>query len=357
MTNILNLFKSKNLEKIWKKLNKKNFDDLLIKSMDKYCASIDYKKTSKHHKFALIKILKIIEQSGNKESFKDFQFNNPNFHSEFNDSSISELLKIDLDNKEPFDDLFKMYGVLKNENSLKLNLLNNIIFNNLKKKNIYKYIHKLNDNTFVGIDGIYNLQNNIKITQEKMRSLLEFENIEPLLINNNLNIIEIGSGNGRICETIFSISNKVSKYVLVDIPPALTFAYERLKKTFNNKKIYYGIDIKSKKDFDKLYKENDIILIFPNQSKFFSEKMFDLFIAIDCLHEMKRNTIKEYMNLAEITSKSLFFKVHGYAHVPFSFTILNVENMDTYFVKNNWKLIFKKKSYFPSHDYEVAFKL
>ena len=85
--------------------------------------------------------------------------------------------------------------------------------------------------------------------------------------------------------------------------------------------------------------------------------MFDLFIAIDCLHEMNKRTVQEYMNLADSSSNYLYFKVHKYAHVPFSLTILNVENLKSYFIRDHWKLIYKKKSYFPSHDYELAFKL
>ena len=357
MTNIFNLFISKNLRNAWKKLNKENFDNLLIKSMDKYLKSIDYKKTSTHHKFALIKTLKIIEKYKNKESTKEFQFNNPNFHSEFSDSSIEQLLKNKLNNNVPFSDLFKIYPGLKLENSLKLNLINNLIYNNLKEKKVFNYIGYLKDNTFIGNDNIFNYQNNVKITQEKMRSLLEYDNISGLLKNKNQRVLEIGSGNGRICETILSIQQNISKYVLLDIPPALTFAYERLKKNFRDKKICYGIDINSKSEFEKAFLENDILLLFPNQSKFFSKKMFDLFIAIDCLHEMNKSTVQEYMNLADSSSNYLYFKVHKYAHVPFSLTILDVENLKSYFIREHWKLIYKKKSYFPSYDYELAFRL
>ena len=99
MTNILNLFVSKNLKKYWYNSNKKNFDDLLIKSMEKYLISKDYKKTSSHHKLAIIKILKIIESSGKRESVSDFQFNNPNFHSDFSDYTISEIIHNNSNNK------------------------------------------------------------------------------------------------------------------------------------------------------------------------------------------------------------------------------------------------------------------
>ena len=103
MNNIFNIFLSKNLRKYWLKAKKENFDELLKRSMEMFIYSQDYKKTSKNHKFAIIKILKIIELHGNKESTSDFQFNNPNFHSEFTDSTISEIIKDNYKNKENFN--------------------------------------------------------------------------------------------------------------------------------------------------------------------------------------------------------------------------------------------------------------
>lgn len=356
MTNIFNLFVSKNLKKYWLKSNKKNFDELLKKSMEKFIESSDYNKTSKHHKLAIIKILRIIELYGNKESPKDFQFNNPNFHSDFSDLTISETIKENNENTENFEDLFKIYSSMKVENSIKLNLINNILYNKIKNKEIFKYIYNLSDNTFVGSDNIYNLQKNIKITQEKLRTIIEFENILPLIDSSNFNVIEIGSGNGRTCDCIVTNSENINKYILVDIPPALPSAYIRLKKSLKNKKIFFGIDISDQEEFDKIINENDILLIFPNQLKFIKKKFFNLFIAIDCLHEMNKYTIKEYMEFAEYSSKKIYFKVHEKAHVPFSFNILNINKKDDYFIRKNWSLIIKKKSLFPSNDWECAYK-
>lgn len=357
MTNVFNLFISKNLKKYWIKSDKNNFDDLLIKSMEKYLNSVDYKKTSLHHKLAIIKILKIIEKYGNKESSKEFQFNNPNFHSEFSSQSISEIIDKNSNNNEPFEDLFKIHSSIKLEHSLKLNLINNLLYNKIKNKDIFKKVQNLSDETFIGSDNIFNLQNNLKISQEKLRTLIEFENILPLIEKDNFKIIEIGSGNGRTCDCIISNSDLISKYVLVDIPPALPSAFQRLKKSIKNKKIFFGIDINNQDDFDATLRNNDIILIFPNQIKFLEKKYFDLFIAIDCLHEMKKNTLKEYMKIAERISKKIYFKVHEKAHVPFSFDIFDINKKDNYYVNPKWKLIVKKKSLFPSNDWECAYNL
>ena len=62
------------------------------------------------------------------------------------------------------------------------------------------------------------------------------------------------------------------------------------------------------------------------------------------------------MEFAEYSSKKIYFKVHEKAHVPFSFNILNVNKKDDYFIRKNWSLIIKKKSLFPSNDWECAYK-
>lgn len=354
MTNVFNLFVSKDLKKYWINADKKNFDKNLIISMNKFLESVDYQKTSTNHKFAIIKILKVIEKYNNKESADDFQFNNPNFHSDFSDSTISELIK-NFDNNQIFGDLFKIYPSLKSEHSIKLNILNNLIYNNIKNKKIFSLLNNLNDKTFIGNDEIYNNVDGIKITQEKLRTLIEYENIEQLINSKDNKILEIGSGNGRMCECIFSCNNKVSKYILIDIPPALPSAYKRLKLSLKNKKISYAIDVTDKNDLDKVIQNNDIVLLFPNQINLLNHK-FDIFLAIDCLHEMKKSTIKEYMHVASKISKKIYFKVHEDAHVPFSFDRLSVHNKDDYSINQNWKQIFKKRSLFPSNDYEIAYE-
>ena len=275
MGNIFNLFISKNLKKYWINANKKNFDNDLVSSMEKFFLTDDYKKTSTNHKYAIIRILKIIENYGNKESIKDFQFNNPNFHSDFSSQTISELVK-NATNKEHFKDLFKLYPSLKIENSIKLNLINNLIYNKLKNRKIFESITKLSDETFIGHDQIFNEINGLKITQEKLRTLLEYENLETLIKSENQKLID---------------------------------------------------------------------------------QKFDLFIAIDCLHVMKRNTIKEYTNIASVISNKIYFKVHEYAHVPFSTDRLSVHNNIDYSIKPEWKLLFKKRSYFPSTDYELSYQI
>ena len=71
---------------------------------------------------------------------------------------------------------------------------------------------------------------------------------------------------------------------------------------------------------------------------------------------MKKTTIREYMEIAEYTSKKIYFKVHENTQVPFSFDKLSIHNENDYSINSRWKKIFKKKSLFPSNDYENAYE-
>ena len=130
--------------------------------------------------FFLIKCLKIIEKNRNFQDARYFQFDNPNFHSEFSDSSINQLVS----KKKPskiFKDLFKIHKNLKISTSLKLNFINYLLYEKLIKNNFFKKIKLLKDKSFIGKDRIYNQQDKIKITQEKLRSLLEYHTISPYI--------------------------------------------------------------------------------------------------------------------------------------------------------------------------------
>ena len=134
MGNIINIFHSKNLKKYWLNSNKKNFSELLIYSMNKFLYSENYNYTSTLHKYFLIKHLKNIEKNGNIKNTKLFEFNNPNFHSDFNDSTIYKLITKNYKLKETYTDLFKIYSNIKIHESLKINFINYLLYEKIKKK-------------------------------------------------------------------------------------------------------------------------------------------------------------------------------------------------------------------------------
>ena len=56
-----------------------------------------------------------------------------------------------------------------------------------------------------------------------------------------------------------------------------------------------AFNVNNEMDLIDSLEKNDILFIFPHQIKLFPRKTFDISLAVDCLHEMEKKIIKEYM--------------------------------------------------------------
>lgn len=256
--------------------------------------------------------------------------------------------------------LFKKHKNLNCEQSYKYNTLLIMLYENLKKIDEIKFLNLLNDKTFCGYTDPFIDINETKVTQDKISSLFEWHCIKKVPISFNIQdniILELGAGSGRVAETILTL-NKNIKYVICDIPLALWISYCRLREAFPVKKIKLCCDINSRDEIEKAINENEILFIFPHQINLFKEKIFDIFLAIDCLHEMDKKTISKYMDLVDKYSKYIYLTVREKSKVPFS-PIKNelLINKNDFFIKNNWKIEFKYKSIFPSDFYSICYKI
>ena len=155
---------------------------------------------------------------------------------------------------------------------------------------------------------------------------------------------------------ILSIKNNI-KYVIADIPPAINISLKNLKKYFPDKKISTAFECKSQNDLNKKFISNDVIFIFPHQIKLFSKKIFDITIAIDCLHEMEKKIIKKYMSIFENVSKLLYFKVWEYSGLPYSFyQHHSIHNKEDYSIKDYWIEHLKERCLYPSNFFQLGYE-
>ena len=117
-------------------------------------------------------------------------------------------------------------------------------------------------------------------------------------------------------------------------------------------------DFKDEDDFEKIFNDNDIILMLPHYLNFFKTKVFDITIAIDCLHEMDKKIIKYYMDKIDIVSRSLYFKVWNETYLAYSFNNhLKAKDKKSYFIKDNWELISQESCIFPANYIETVYKI
>ena len=162
-----------------------------------------------------------------------------------------------------------------------------------------------------------------------------------------------------MADTILSINNK-NKYVICDVPLAIYVSYYRLKKRFKEKKIELAIDIDNQNDLEDCIKKNDLVFIFPHQLKFIKNKIFDLAIAISCLHEMEKETLKFIMSNINKISHNFYFSIWKDTDLPFSLlgTNLKASNLEEdYFISTKWTQKLKKKSHFPSNIIQFLYSI
>ena len=311
--------------------------------------------SSKFWKRLIINHLNLI--NSNKRNFSEQQIYKEYFTwTYFNKELISDIVSsIKNTNTKLNINIFKKHKYFNYVESINHNVILYLLYLNIRNKKVFKLFIKnkkllLNKPTLL-IEGV-------NISQDNLNSLYEYEKILQIInrINNKKNFfLEIGSGSGRTAQTILLLKEKI-KYVIVDIPPALYISYSNTKKIFPKKRICLAYK-KNKYELLKEINKNDVTYIFPHQIEMLPDKMFDISIAIDCLHEMEEKIVKRYMANFERVSQSLYFKVWENASLPNSFfKNYSAHNENDYFIKKKWKKIFKEKCIFPSNYYQLGYK-
>ena len=352
--------KTHNLKYFWKKLNKQNIPKELLHSLDNFIASESYNWSSKFWRRLTINHLKVI-------SSKNFQNSQDDLGKEyftftyFNDSIIKDACRrIENNTIDLKTNIFKKQKNFSYEESLNHNIILYMLYENIKNKSVFKNFEKLKKlkQNFDQKKPSLKINDDL-ISQDDLNSLFEFEKIDLLINkieNKKNNFLEIGSGSGRTTQTVLAIKENI-KYVIADIPPAINFSYENTKRLFPNKKVKFGYNALGQNDLLKVIEQNDVIYIFPHQIEFLPKKFFDISIAIDCLHEMEKKIVKKYVKNFENISQSFYFKVWENAGLPNSFyKSYSIHNKKDYFIKEEWKEVFKEKCIFPSNYYQIGYK-
>ena len=355
-----------NFKKFWKNTPKSNLPQELIEITEKFILSDSFKYTSNYWHSININIYKQFIKAGINRHTKKIDVQHYNLYvnsiSDIHKYSNNCLIKNAFKNVENIKinyeiNLFKKHYLLDYDQSYKYNILLILLYENLKKLDEYKLLKSLNNETFndpfIEVEGV-------KITLEKIISLLNYHSITsiPSFSKPNNIILEIGAGQGAIAEVILS-NNEKFKYVICDIPLSIFISYSRLKKAFPKKKISLCFDIKDKTDMMNKLLNNDILFIFPHQIQFFEKKTFDIFMAIACICEMDKKTIKRYMNYVDTHSKYLYFDAWDNTKVPFSIikNKLSAHNDSDYSINKNWKKIFIKNAIFPSNFVQLCYEV
>ena len=354
--------KSFNLSKFWSNLKINKIDNELKEIVDKYLASESLEFSSKYWNKLSIHALRQINDLGIEKfhtTVSSHYFTFKSIDDAFIKGLFNFLKENKIENLNTNDLIFKHEGFNITE-SINYILITYLLYQYLKKNNYSDDLKTLESNNFMFESAPILKVDNLRLVQDKLHSLIEFNEIKKIIEDQNakLNYLEIGAGSGRTTETIIKLDNRINKYVIADLPPALYVNYMRVKSTFKNLNVKICINANSNEKLSKLVDENDILFIFPHQIKYFNNNFFDITLAIDCLHEMEKKIIKRYMDLFNLKSKYLYYKVWDEAYVPHCFNnYLNANSREDYFIRPNWKQIFCKRSIRPNNFIEQAYKI
>ena len=214
-----------NLKKFWRKLDKKNLPEELKKVFDLFVESNSYNWSSKFWRRLAINHLKVISQKNFDSSLDVLSreyFTYINLRNDMIDEACQTIENKNIDLKI---NLFKKQNNFSYEDSLKHNIILYLLYENIKDRDVYKNINKLEQiNKRLQYDKPSLNVNGTNVSQDDLNSLFEFEKIKIILkkiTNKSGNILEIGAGSGRTTQTMLSLSSEINKYVIADIPLSL----------------------------------------------------------------------------------------------------------------------------------------
>jgi putative sugar O-methyltransferase len=194
--------------------------------------------------------------------------------------------------------------------------------------------------------------NNRRVTQDILNSTLEYLSLVDVCKFNNVSrILELGAGSGR---TSFCLMKHMpeAKYVVVDIPPALFISQTYLSTVFPKRQIFKFRPFKSFDEVEEEFQMADLAFLMPHQIDLLSPKSIDLFLAIDCLHEMTREQTEIYFRQADRLARLFYYKCWNETTVRFDNIVYT--NKD-YPVRATWTEVFNRPCEVPSAYFEACY--
>ena len=353
-----------NFKRFWSKYsNNSSIEKNLKEITDLFINSESYNFVSNYWNYLNIKNFKQIINHGGIKNYANTIAKNYYYLDRFEDKDIKqtcEKIKNDLINFK--FNLFKKQEYLNYGESIHYNTVVALLYLNLKKKRIFEKLKDLSDEGYLGFNDPFLEIDNVNLTTDKINALFDYEKIDKFAkLQNIKSILEIGAGSGRTSQAIMTFNQNL-RYIICDIPPAIFISYTRLKKTFPDKKIKFLFNYKNEKSLMDEINNNDISFIFPHQMKDIQNKSIDLTLAIDCIHEMDKKTIKNYFHQINKFSNLFYFSVWKKTIVPYSGTFTKTSNQLDYYsrdysIPDNWKKTFEEDLIFPSNFISAGFEL
>ncbi len=249
----------------------------------------------------------------------------------------------------PVCEIVKKHEFLTIDESILFNTMTALLFDYVNKT--YPEIIKDCDEGNVGNPLFIDI-NGQKVSQDILSSAIEYSSVMNGFKGTPNTAIEVGAGSGRTAE-FFMKKHANIKYVICDIVPALYVSQFYLSNTFKNKKVFKFRNFDNYASIKEEFENSDLAFIMPHQLELIPSKYFDIFMSIDCLHEMKEEQVKTYFKAANRLGKFFYMKAWKTTDVPFDNITLTE---DKYVPHQSWTEVFKRDCYVPSDFFEVMYR-
>lgn len=193
------------------------------------------------------------------------------------------------------------------------------------------------------------------ISQDLANSLLEYYSVSQGLtkIESVKSIIELGGGYGRTAYAFLQLLPQV-RYVLVDIPPALYIAEKYITGQFPDRKIFPYRAFRNFSDVANEFNRAQIAFLMPDQLSLLPDRSADLFLAVDCLHEMRPEQIKRYYETVDRLADSFYQKCWKKTKIPYDDITLT---KDDYPFPAHWQNLFFRDCRVQTTYFEAMFNI
>jgi putative sugar O-methyltransferase len=334
----------------WASFNKERLPSELVSMIDTYIKTSDYHFTSRYWFWLNKRSINSISLNGIK-NFRKTISRRYFLWLKYDEELIRKLFTLKLRNS-PENQVLKKQNDIDILESVTHNVLIIALYNFICNLGIEKYLANIResgtfDHPFIELDGEH-------LSQDKLNSLLEWHFINTAGgFESSKTVLEVGAGSGRTAACFLSLKPDI-KYIIADIPPAQFVSFGYLSDLFPEKKIFICPMFYDYQKIKNQFESSDIIFMLPSQLSLLPASSVDLFLAIDCLHEMLPKQIDYLFEQVQRLAKYFYMKCWESTEVPFDNFIL-AENSYPY--RSNWNVLKRDECVFPSNFFEVLFKI
>ncbi|MGA2333003.1 MAG: putative sugar O-methyltransferase [Syntrophales bacterium] len=347
--------RNKKFELWWKGYTgKNNLPTDLIFMVDYFITRPSFKECSRYWHWLNIKNIQQISDSG-YDNFKQTVAKNyftwvGGLDTPYTRNLLNNIKDISID--LPAKEILRKHSDFTFEESVLYNVVTVLLLEHLLENGGGKYIELLEE-PLEGNPPSLDFSGKT-VSQDILNSILEYMAISKGCdLNKVSTILELGAGSGRTAFCMLKLLPGI-KYIIVDIPPALFISQTYLSKVFKEKKIFSFRPFNAFSDIKDEFKSSDIVFLMPDQIELLPQKTVDLFLAIDCLHEMKTEQVQRYFDHVDKLAKLFFFKCWENTTVPFD----NIKHASEFYpVKDNWHKIYKEACKVPASYFEAFYEI